>query len=67
MKILNFPKSEEEIYFEEPESTFEVMVKKNGKIIAVAGFEEEETAYDVLRYSGFSASETSDLLKGEWK
>ena len=41
---------------------FEVIVKKNGKEIASIGFEEEETAYEVLREAGFSASETRDAL-----
>ena len=51
----------DEFKFEEP--TFEVIVKKNGEIIASStAFEEEETAYDVLRYAGFTASETRDAL-----
>ena len=50
----------DEFKFEEP--TFEVIVKKNGEIIASTAFEEEETAYDVLRYAGFTASETRDAL-----
>ena len=65
MKILNF--LEQAKKFEELGNTFEVFVLKNGKVIASAGFEEEETAYMVIRNAGFSASETSDLLKGEWK
>ena len=62
MKILNFPSEEEEIGIDAP--TFEVIVKKNGKVIADSAFEEEETAYYVLRYAGYSASETERALKG---
>ena len=49
--------------FEVDDPTFEVIVKKNGKVIASTAFEEEETAYEVLRYAGFTASETRDALE----
>ena len=66
MKILEFPHEEEEFEIDEP--TFEVIVKKNGEIIGGTAFEEEETAYNVLRYAGYSASETERALKGlPWK
>ena len=48
--------------FEVEAPTFEVIVKKNGKVIASTAFEEEETAYEVIRYAGFTASETRDAL-----
>ena len=44
------------------DSTFEVVVKKNGKEIASIGFEEQETAYSVMREAGFSARETQNAL-----
>ena len=62
MKILNFPSEEEELEIDAP--TFEVIVKKNGKVIAGSAFEEEETAYNVIRYAGYSARETERALKG---
>ena len=62
MKILEFPHEEEEIEIDTP--TFEVIVKKNGKVIAGSAFEEEETAYDIIRYAGYSARETERALKG---
>ena len=46
---------------------FDVIVMKNGEVIAGIGFEEEDTAYNVLREAGFTASETRELLKDEWK
>ncbi len=48
--------------FEIEDPTFEVVVKKNGKVIASTAFEEVETAYEVIRYAGFTASETRDAL-----
>lgn len=62
MKILEFPHEEEEFEIDDP--IFEVIVKKNGEIIGGTVFEEEETAYNILRYAGYSARETERALKG---